>query len=320
MLKIGLISNMRSQRNRAGLDDLRNLIARDRNAVHAELDGIEGLSAALADFAAREVGIVAVNGGDGSVQAALTALFRDRPFDERMPALTILPGGMTNTIANDIGHANDRAKALARVFAACGNGHMPETTERNVIRVDYRADGGPEFGMLFGTAAIPRAIEVCHRAIHPMKLQSSAAVGATLAMMMIRTLLKGGNDDAVLHGDDMTVSIDGDAPKSGSRLIALATTLNRIMLRSRPYWGTESGPLRYTEIAYPARKLMRAVYPALYGGRDRRFPTDDYVSHNADTVTMEMACRFMIDGEMFDPTPGMPVTLTGGQTMRFLPC
>ncbi|MCG8692019.1 MAG: hypothetical protein MI806_12495 [Minwuiales bacterium] len=319
MLKIGLISNMLSQRNRAGLEDLRDLVARNGNAMHAELDGIEGLSATLKDFAAKDVGVVAVNGGDGSVQATLTALFRDRPF-ERTPALAVLPGGMTNTIANDIGHANDRAKALARVFAACGNGAVPATTERNVIRVDYRPDGGPEFGMLFGTAAIPRAIEVCHRAIHPMKLQSSAAVGATLAAMLVRMLLKRGNGDAVLYGDDMTVRVDDGASRSGSRLIALATTLNRIMLRSRPYWGHEPGPLRYTEIAYPARKLMRSVYPVMYGGPDRRFPTDDYVSHNADKVTMDMACRFMIDGEMFDPTPGVPVTLTGGQKIRFLPC
>ena len=318
-MKIGLISNRRSQRNQRGLGKIVHALAASPDAIHAELGQISDLDGILRDFARREVGLIAINGGDGTVQATLTELFNARPF-ERMPILAVLPGGMTNMIAHDIG-CRGGPKAVAQLIESAARGDLDgRTVEREVIRLCHTREGPPMFGMFFGAAAIYRAIRLCREAMAPKWVGSTAAVTATLVALLARRLVSGARQDSVLAGDPITVRLDGGAPHPGSRLMVLVTTLDRLILKSRPYWGAEAGGLRYTAIAHPAAGLLRAAYPLLYGRGERRFPSADYVSRNADEISIEMTCPFTVDGELYDPLPGVPVSLQAGQRVRFLPC
>jgi len=59
MLKIGVISNPDSQRNRRGLADLRLGVS---GLVHREVDGPRSLTGILTELASQEVGLLVVNG------------------------------------------------------------------------------------------------------------------------------------------------------------------------------------------------------------------------------------------------------------------
>ena len=317
---IGLISNRRSQRNKRGLGSIVRVLDSSPGSVHAELGHISELGGILRDFAAREVGVVAINGGDGTIQATLTELFLARPFEEN-PILALLPGGMTNMIAQDVGCRGGGAKALARLIAACAAGDLrPRIVEREVIRLQFTDQGPPIFGMFFGAAAIYRAILLCRRVMEPTRLGSTASVAATLATLLVRRAFRRAGDDPVLRGDDMVAQFDDGRRESGSRLVVLVTTLDRLVLKSRPFWGTEPGGLHYTAIAHPAAGLVRAVYPMLFATGDRRLPSADYVSRNANAISIEMTCPFTLDGELYEPVPGVPISLAAGQRARFLPC
>ena len=319
-MKIGLINNRRSQRNKRGLGDILGVLDTSPGSVHAELGQMSDLAEILRDFAAREVGVVAVNGGDGTIQATLTELFLARPFEEN-PVLALLPGGMTNMIAQDVGCRGGRAKALARLIAACAAGDLRRRiVEREVMRLQFTDQGPPIFGMFFGAAAIYRAILLCRRVMEPTRLGSTVSVAATLATLLARRAFRRAGDDPILRGDEMTAQFDDGRRESGSRLLVLVTTLDRLVLNSRPFWGTEPGGLRYTAIAHPAAGLVRAAYPVLFGTGDRRFPSADYVSRNANAISIEMTCPFTVDGELCEPVPGVPISLAAGQRARFLPC
>jgi hypothetical protein len=155
--------------------------------------------------------------------------------------------------------------------------------------------------------------------VHTVKLKSTTAAAATLAYMLGRYFFGRGTADPLLRGDDMTVQFDGGPGEKVTQFLALVTTLDRLMLKSRPYWGREAGRLRYMGITYPPRRLGRSAYRVLYGPPDRRLP-DEYVSHNADSVAFEMNCPFTLDGELFDPEPGTPVNLSGAGRLRFVQC
>ncbi len=314
MSAIGMVSNRASQRNRRGMSDLRGLLATRPDVHHAELDGIDGLRAALTDFATRKVELVVVNGGDGTVQAVITSLLNDGMFDNP-PTLAVLPGGMTNMIAHDIGAPRRAATALRRLLS----GHRPARECRRVIRLQ-RDGAAPVYGMFFGTAAIVRGIEYCRRAVHPLKLESSAAAGAALAGLLARRLWRRGGEDRVYRGDVIAVGIDGQAPEAGTYLIVLATTLNRLVMRTRPFWGAGAGGLRYTALRHPPARMWRRLPALLYGGERRRLPPDDYVSRNADDIRLDMACPYTLDGELFEATPGQPVRLSSGPVLHFQPC
>lgn len=315
-MKIGVISNRRSQRNKRGLPDLAALGARRAEVLHRPLDGISGLPETLRDLAAAEAGLLVINGGDGTVSATITELMERSPF-ATPPALAVVGGGMTNMVAGDVGLRGSGTKALKRLVSRVGLSDL-EVEERDVMRLRYGAAKEPLYGMFFGTAAIYRAIVLCRETFHRMKLESSAATGATLAYILACRMFRRGGSNGLLRGDEMTVHLNGAAGERRHQLLALVTTLDRLVLKSRPYWGRESGALRYTAITYPTPHLARSAYRILYGGPDRRLAPEDYVSHNADRVAFEMSCPFTLDGELFEPEPGTPVELSNAGRLRFV--
>jgi diacylglycerol kinase (ATP) len=74
MPKIGLISNPRSQRNRRGLDGIHRAVADAPEVIHIATDGCPDVDGALREFARQDVGLLLINGGDGTVQTVLTRL------------------------------------------------------------------------------------------------------------------------------------------------------------------------------------------------------------------------------------------------------
>jgi hypothetical protein len=318
-MKIGLISNALSERNKRALPRRPKSLSSRIELLHRPLDGISGMADVLDDFAGAEVDLIAVNGGDGTISAALTELMLQPRF-EVMPPLALLSGGMLNMSAADAGLKGAPDRALARLAARAAEPDLAKTcVERDLIRVNYGKTKPPVYGLFFGTAAIYRGIMLCRERVHAIKLKSSLAAAATLAYMLGRYLFRRSADDQMLRGDDMTVRFNEGPGEKVSQFLALVTTLDRLMLGFRPYWGREGGQLRYTAIAYPPRKLGRSACRVLYGGRNREF-SDGYVSCNVDRVEFEMNCPFTLDGEIFEPEAGTPVELSSGGRLRFVRC
>ena len=186
------------------------------------------------------------------------------------------------------------------------------------MRMHHAAGAPPIYGMFFGTAAIYRAIVTCRAQVHPLKVESSVASGLTLAYLLARRLIRRNGNDTVIRGDDMTVHLGNETPQKVTQLLALVTTLDRLVLRSRPFWGREQGPLRYTGITYPPVRLLRSSLRILYGGPERRLPEPHYVSRNVERIAFDMSCPFTLDGELFEPIPGQAVELSDGGRVRFV--
>lgn len=317
-MKIGLVSNTLSKRNRSGIPrQLRKLLSHP-HVIHKQIAGVSELGTALAEFASEAVDVVAINGGDGTISATLTTMF-ECPIFNRPPALAVLPGGMTNMIAGDVGVARTIGRAATRLAnLADGNTCNIPCTARAVIRVENGAPGKPVYGMFFGTAAIVRAIDLCRRAFEEKGMRSSPAVALTLAYVLGRRFLWGRGDDDVFHGDEMEIQFDGRDRDDGAQLIALVTTLDRLVLGSRPFWGLENGSLRFTRIGYPPHRLIWFARRVLFGGPLRDLPERHYRSRNTDSLTLNMVCPFTLDGEIFQPGEGKPVIISTAGTVRFV--
>jgi Diacylglycerol kinase catalytic domain len=314
MLRIGAISNARSKRNRRRLLDMREAFAGHAEVRHVELEGVAGLEESLAEFAADGVGLLLLSGGDGTVQAALTALFRRRVF-ETVPILAVLPRGTTNMIAADAGVAPARLSRLLSL--AREEALAPLLVERRVLRLENARDTGPLYGMFFGGAGIYRAIVACRAQVQPWRLVADAAAAVTLIGLLGRWFVAGGRDDEVVHGDRIGLTVDGVGIAARDYLLVLATTLDRLLLGSRPFWSDGGGDFRFTSIAYPPRRLLRHARAVLYGGSDRRLP-EGYDSTGASSVELAMDCPFTLDGELYEPAPGKPVVLTAPETVRMV--
>ena len=317
MPKIGLISNPRSQRNRRGLDEIGAVVAGTPDVIHVAPDGRQELDEVLPEFARQEIGVVLINGGDGTVQTVLTRLLETRSF-ERMPYLAILPRGMANTTATDVGVRGKAAAGLARLIAASREGTLADhIVERPILRIEGIQGGAPQRGMMFGAGAIPDAIELCRRQVYARGLRGNFAMGVTLAGVLLGDVL-GRRGNGVLRGHDIGVALDGGSECRTERLLVLATTLHRLILGSKPFWNYDGQPIRYTSITYPPEHLLRAAPKVLYGWRRETLRPEVYDSQGAWRIAIRLDARFTVDGETFHPLPDQPVVITAADHARFV--
>src|SRR3546814_18740932 len=95
--------------------------------------------------------VLVINGGDGTVQAALTELYHGGHFGPAVPPVAVLPNGKTNLIALHLGARGDPMEALARVLEIAKSGRGSHVVARALLAVsDGRAHTRPVLGMFLG--------------------------------------------------------------------------------------------------------------------------------------------------------------------------
>jgi hypothetical protein len=318
-MKVGVITNPGSQKNKQGLGEMTRLLDAAPDASHAILDSVADIPEILRDFARREVGVVAIAGGDGTVQAVLTEIYGQRPYAEA-PLLAVVARGTTNMIAADVGL---KRGGLAKLLKGAGGGDLAAgCVTRRILRLENALNLPPQYGMFFGGAGITRAIEICRANVHPYKIKANTAAAVTLAGLLGNWLLRGGYDGKeagrIFYGDKIAVTFDDRPAEAMESLIILATTLDRLILGSCPFWGGGAGHLHFTAIAYPPERMLRYAWRLLYGSAERELPAKSYLSRTVNRVALGMDCPFTLDGELFEPTPGLNVVLTAQDQARFV--
>jgi hypothetical protein len=271
----------------------------------------------MGELAGAGVDLVAINGGDGTIQAALTSLLEDRPF-ATLPPVALVPGGMANMTAQDVGIRRRGADGIGRLLAAVDGGAIePAIVERHVLRVDGIDGTTAQHGMFFGAAGIYDAIQVCKEQIHSLGFKGEAAHAVTLAWLLGNGTFRG-LEAVGIHGHDVGIAFEGEALRQTRQLIVLATTLDRLVLGSRPFWNADGHDLRFTTIAHPARGLLRNARQLLFGNHVRNLPPGMAESRGAERVELTLDTPFTIDGEFFAVRPGGRLVLTAAERVRFV--
>jgi diacylglycerol kinase (ATP) len=319
VVRIGMLSNPLSGGNRNGLHRIREAAAAVRPKVlQREVQTPSDVAATLADFARREVNMLVINGGDGTVQAVLTAIFHKSLF-ATMPLLAVLrSAGTTSMIAGDVGLKGSRQSALQKLFSWTQTRDGKATVlQRPVLKVQVPSGHEPVYGMFFGAAGIYQATHFCLQKVHTMGLRGELAAGIALARFLLALFLR---DRKVVSAVPITTRLNQEAPEHKEYLLVLITTLQRLFLGLRPYWGSEPKPLHYTAVGARPRHFARLL-PSLMRGYQSNYvkPANGYISHNVDEVQLTLDSGFNLDGELYTPDSRLgPVRITHGGTASFL--
>ncbi len=315
-LRIGVLHNPGSGANLQAPSSMCRVFGTHPDIPQRDVSDPESVAQALGELAAQEVNAVAISGGDGTVRAVLGALLSRSPF-RRLPRLAVLRAGTTNMIAGDAGLRGRPDHALACLIErAARGGDGLDIVQRHVLRIDPGARRAPIYGMFFGAAAIFQGIEYCKSKIHSVGLRGEIGPGITMLRFVLAMARA---ERTIVAPVPLSVSIDGAAPAASDCEIVLATTLERLFLGLRPFWGEEDAPLHYSSVRARPRCWLRAL-PGLLRGRRNRFMTaaNGYLSHNARRLQLELDSRFTVDGEIFSPAPGSPLVFTDGGAVDFL--
>lgn len=320
MMRVGLISNPRSQRNRQRRPAMRDAVAGHPDLLHAELDSVHATADVLRDFARREVGLIIVCGGDGTVQKVLTELLNGREFDP-LPAVAVLPGGMTNLIAADVGLQGDPAQSLVKLCRVAADPTAAREMQERAVLSLLRTPGEPPIhGMFLGTAAFYHAVMMARHQVHPTGAKHDLALAMGLALALFRLMTGWRGSSALSQGERMTVELDGRSTPPQDYLLFLVTTLERLMLGLMPFWGEGCGGVRYTSVGFPPQRLWRALLPVIRGRPRPWMAARGYESGLTGECRLSLQCPIVFDGEIFTPEPGTPVTLRADRRVTFLRC
>jgi len=277
---------------------IRAFLAGRGQIPHREVLDAAGVAAALAAFARDGIDLVALNSGDGTVQAALTTLFNQRPFGDAPPLLSLLSGGTTNMTHRDLGLRGPQIGALERLidWADHGRGHATLLT-RPVLRVRRPASPMPLYGMFFGAACVYAGIELFHSRVRGLGLRGGPAQLVVLARLL--AALAAG-ETAVLTPAAAEIRVDGARLAPRRFMFITVHTLDHLILGLKPFWGEGRGALRLTAISAQPRRFMH-VLPSLLWGRPTRHtrPENGYFSFNGDEIRLALDGGFALDGERF---------------------
>jgi diacylglycerol kinase family enzyme len=267
-------------------------------------------------FAAAKIETLYISSGDGTVHAIQTELAERQPF-KKLPRLGLLPHGTTNMTAADLGLRLRKPNEQAAFIMA---DRISEVSERATVKAVNPRDGKPRHGMFLGAGAVAQATRFTQERVHGAGLKGELASFATLAGAVTRALLsrpRPGDQTRIDRPHVMIVATDGRTVTQGDQLMLIATTLDRLILGTRPFWGGKQGPLRVTVFPYPLPSVIRWLVPLMYGGEARRVPAGA-LSFSCQGFEIETASDFVMDGEFFEPPFAEAMRIEAGPVFTYV--
>jgi hypothetical protein len=315
-----LISNPKSTGNIAQLPRIRDYCAEHPDVFHYEVEHVSQIGEAMTSIARIRPRILAINGGDGTVQAVLTELTNGGHFGDDPPPVAVLPSGKTNLIALDLGARGDPVDALQRLLELARSDDLAAyTVARELIALRRTgAEDQPVIGMFLGGAGLADTMLYCRDKIYPLGLPNGVAHGITAFALMIKLLFKTRVSFLPPDPQPLSVSVSEKGNNISGRFSLLAvTTLERLLLSSE-ISGQRSGTLKLLAVEERPSSIIRGLVASIAGklGRDS---VRGVHFEEADEITIEGEnSHVILDGETFRADRGMPINLRLAQPLSFV--
>ena len=312
----GLIVNPQSGKASGKGLQLASLLKADTHVIVRVLEDFSRLNPFLAEMAQAGVTDLFVSSGDGTVHAIQTEI-AERLAPAFFPRLALLPHGTTNMTAADLGFRNRNVRVQADFIARRESRLL---LRRPTLRVVNPKDGRVRHGMFLGTGAIWQGTVFCQDAIHGVGLKGDMATFATLAAAVAKSIFSAADPTDQTRIDrpyQIGLSRDGANEVNGQHLLLLATTLDKLILGTRPFWGGKNGPIRISSIPYPVPSIARWLLPLMYGSEARKAPPGAR-SLSGSAFDIATKTPFVIDGEFFEGPEDGPLHLETGPEFTYV--
>ncbi|MEE9346233.1 MAG: diacylglycerol kinase family protein [Methylococcales bacterium] len=309
-MQIALLSNPNSGRKKH-LQKICELAQTDPNISHFQASNTQQFIQFVEQLQLKPVDIVAINAGDGTIQALLTLMFAHLPV---MPLLAILKGGTTNMTGGDVGIQGNCVAGLKRLIQWNNNPNRTTSSKvRPVLKIDWDATASPVCGMFFGAGAIIEGQDYFHNHLHKKGLRDS--FGPALSALRILFALNkkeqplfspvsmqlSGYNRAGYNQDLIPSSAQPTLQSSGKHLLAFASGLERLFLGIHPFWGGQDGAWYFSAVRHqPDGYSLLKILP-LFRGKPRidMTPEQGFLSAKLNHLEMQLNSEFTVDGERY---------------------
>ena len=306
---VGLIRNRRSHRN-GGADGRKEPPA---GVIMATPHKRSELPQILADFAAKRVDYIAIDGGDGTVRDVLTC--GAGVFGDCWPMIIVLPNGKTNALAIDLGLPAEWS--LEQALEAVERGKV---VRRQPLVIAQRDNARAQVrGFALGGGVFNQVVALGQKS-HKLGAFNSAVIGLTAVWSVAQTIF-GFTDNQWRRGtrmelrtsDGATLPHRGGGP-ADERFLLFVSTLQTFPAGLDPFREV-SHPMQVAVLDNSRRSLLFRL-PAIFRGTASQATRDrGYHVFGDSVVELDIADAFILDGEAF---PAGNYRLTAGPKLRFV--
>lgn len=279
-------------------------LASERGIECHILGDFKDLPDQVARVAQDQIEQVYIEGGDGTVQSVLSEFIRQIKSFKTLPSFGLVPGGMTNQVAKNIGLRSARQTSVAAIL------DRDQISTRNCPLLQVSEPEGLTYsGFLFSTGALPQVTRYTTSHLH------TKGIGGSLAVVGAIFKAVNGESSAMMSPTPVRVATS-DITHSGPHLGTVVTTLPSIILGLDPFWGEADAPLRLTWIEGEYKHLGRNIF-SLWAGRKKDRTQDGFHSTNTHSISYSYDGPVVLDGE-FLSFPSGKFTVNATQPLTFL--
>ncbi len=199
MAGIGVVLNPYSKtykRNPTKLEQMAFIIG--DKASCKPTDDLDDLHRVADEFKSRDIDILAISGGDGTIHCTLSAFLKvygDKP----LPKIALLRGGTVNIIASTMGLKGTTEKLLSQLLIKYHNNKPFETKKLRLTKIN------DNFGCIFGMGAGYNFMNeyYSHKTLKPF------IAGKTICQAIVSTMMDGPMSQRLFKRFDAQVTVDG---------------------------------------------------------------------------------------------------------------
>lgn len=323
MAVVALLSNPHSTGNKSLLPLVRSYCARSQDVFHYEVEEIDQISRALEMIARVKPKVLVVNGGDGTVQTALTELYHGGHFDGNPPPVAVLPNGKTNLIALDLGVQGDPLTALSNIVEIAKGDVSQHVVTRELIALSDGQEGSrPVLGMFLGGAGLAETILYCRHKIYPLGLPNGVSHMLAAIAVLFSGLLGIRANFLPKRSNPVRISLLRNGEIKGIFSVLIVTTLEKLLLAGQvengPSGKDQTGRLKFMAIDQKPGALIKAGIASIRGRLGRKV-TSGIHFERGDTLRIDGGkSSVVLDGEVFEADNDRPIILTSTPPVPFL--
>lgn len=296
MKKIGIILNpsarINSTKTSAVLSSFGDIFGENAEirttGSSAELPGV------IDEFTNRDIKILLISGGDGTICNTLTA-YLNHVGGSELPVILPLMGGTINMIGSDAGLRNDQLSICKKLNNIIQSNGKIRVTERGLLKVSDSKMKKPAYGFSWIDGLLYRFL------IDYYKQGAGIQVASMMTVKTILSLLS--NTDSSLFRDiDSTVYINGEKLPHEGHVLIIASGLKKFVFGFDMY-DEEPEPGLTFNMIYARERYIKKSRHKLPIGLYKSLKSDDsghFVNKAVESLRVERNTGYIIDGEIFE--------------------
>ena len=317
-LRIGLIYNPLGGLARKHHHAISTILSELPEVLQWEISTVDDFDTAVNALIQSKIEWLIIIGGDGTIQGVFTRIFSRLPTSQ-WPSISIIPGGTTNMTAFDLGIHDKPNLILERLKQ-----HLNQSTNNSVLKTINKAvmrieqTGQPTlYGMFLGLGLIARGVKFSRSRIKQIGITGNIFTTIIVLRSLIGTFL--GRAHPTWAPVQIMLPHTNEANRSQPYLLAMISTLDRILMGIHPYWGQEKASLHATFVAQHCTRFWLAMLKIiLKQGRSLK-KEHGYLSYNTESLELLLDDEYIVDGELFYASSQQgPLKISAKEMVKFL--